>query len=106
LTGYIKGRAGGWPPIFGTKDTQLPERIETSRYYDVVNFARLIKVPGWYSWGYNDNICPPTSIFSAYNVITAPKEKHIFLDAQHWYYPEQLEQRKNWINEQLMTHTY
>ena len=101
LTGYTKGRVGGWPQLPGT-NTQLPERIETSRYYDVVNFARFIKVPGWYSWGYNDNICPPTTIFSAYNVITAPKEKHIFLDAQHWYYPEQLAQRKDWIYELLL----
>lgn len=49
--------------------SQENDKIETSKYYDVVNFARLIKVPGLYSWGYNDATCPPTSTYSAYNVI-------------------------------------
>ena len=45
-----------------------------SRYYDAANFARLIRVPGFFSWGYNDPSCPITSMYSAYNVVTAPKE--------------------------------
>ncbi len=101
LTGYISGRAGGWPHMFTTRETQLQARIETSKYYDVVNFARFVKVPGWYSWGYNDDVCPPTSTYSAYNVITAPKELHIFQDTQHWLYPEQVEMRRTWLYTQL-----
>ncbi|MFN9457966.1 MAG: DUF1587 domain-containing protein, partial [Acidobacteriota bacterium] len=30
-----------------------PVKIATSAYYDVVNFARRVKVPGLYSWGFN-----------------------------------------------------
>ena len=97
LTGYLNGRAGGWPHLFRNEFTNTPEKIETSKYYDVVNFARFVKVPGWYSWGYNDNVCPPTSTFAAYNVITAPKELHIFPETQHWTFPEQQEKKNDWL---------
>jgi cephalosporin-C deacetylase len=78
LTGYLEGRAGGWPHMFRNEFTNKKEKIEVSKYYDVVNFARFVEVPGWYSWGFNDNVCPPTSMYAAYNVIKAPKELHLF----------------------------
>lgn len=102
LTGYLHGRAGGWPHMFRDGFTNKPEKVETSKYFDVVNFARFVKAPGWYSWGYNDNVCPPTSMHAAYNVIQAPKELHIFQETQHWTFPEQREQKDNWLVEQLM----
>ena len=102
LTGYIDGRAGGWPHMFIGGEGKLTNRIETSKYYDVVNFARFVKVEGWYSWGYNDNVCPPTSIFAAYNVIPGIKESHLFLDTQHWTYPEQQELRTQWLRSRLL----
>lgn len=101
LTGYLHGRAGGWPHMFRNDFTNKSEKIETSKYYDVVNFARFIKVPGWYSWGYNDNVCPPTSTYSAYNVIKAEKELHIFQETQHWTFPEQQELKNTWLFEKL-----
>ncbi len=102
LTGYLHGRAGGWPHMFLNDFTNKPEKIETSKYYDVVNFARFVKVPGWYSWGYNDNVCPPTSMYAAYNVITAPKELHLFQETQHWRFPEQQAQKDAWLFKQLL----
>lgn len=102
LTGYLHGRAGGWPHMFRNNFTNKPEKIETSRYYDVANFARFVKIPGWYSWGYNDNVCPPTSTYAAYNVISAPKELHLFQEIQHWTFPEQQEQKNNWLYDKLL----
>ncbi len=71
----IHGVAGGWPHYFykenkaqgaAWKETKLTElekaRLEGARYYDGVNFARRITVPGWYSFGYNDEVVPPTSL--------------------------------------------
>ena len=74
--GYLYDRAGGWPHMFDRTRAyfRTAERILNSRYYDAANFARLIRVPGFFSWGYNDLSCPITSIYSAYNVVTAPKE--------------------------------
>jgi cephalosporin-C deacetylase-like acetyl esterase len=101
LTGYLHKRAGGWPHMFRDEFTNKPEKIETSKYYDVVNFARFVNVPGWYSWGYNDNVCPPTSMYAAYNVIPGTKELHIFQETQHWTFPEQNEQKNAWLFHKL-----
>ena len=104
VTGYLNGRAGGWPHLFAGNSlafNNTPKRINTTGYYDVVNFARLVKVPGHYSWGFNDETCPPTSMYAAYNVIPGPKELTLFLDTGHWTYPEETEQMTNWLMAQL-----
>jgi len=107
LTGYLHGRAGGWPHMFAEKNKSFnvkDDKIETSKYYDVVNFARRIKVPGYYSWGFNDLSCPPTSTFSAYNVIDATKELHLFPDTGHWrYVAEQGDVSKAWLIDKLLS---
>jgi cephalosporin-C deacetylase-like acetyl esterase len=100
VTGYLKGRAGGWPHLFDKNNlpfNNIKEKMETVKYYDVVNFARLLKVPGFYSWGFNDETCPPTSMYASYNTITAPKELYLALETGHWTYPEQREKFNNWI---------
>ena len=84
-------------PTFFIYTNKKKEKIETTKYYDVVNFARNVKVPGFYSWGYNDVTCPPTSMFSAYNSIKAPKELMIMQETGHWTYPEQQEKMRNWL---------
>lgn len=104
LTGYLRGRAGGWPHLFDKNNIRLnntKEKIETCGYYDVVNFARLVTVPGMYSWGFNDETCPPTSMYAAYNVITAPKSLYLSLETGHWTYPEQNEKLNGWLQVQL-----
>lgn len=97
--GYLNNRAGGWPHYFSKNQPVLNE-VETLAYFDVVNFARRVQAPGWYSWGYNDTVCPPTSTYSAYNVIPAPKELHLFLETGHWTYPEQNAQKDEWLRKQ------
>ncbi len=100
MAGYLHNRAGGWPHMFYKADPNCPKikrQVETTNYYDVVNFARFIKVPGFYSWGYNDLTCPPTSLYSVYNVITAPKELSLFQETGHWTYPEQWDQAYEFI---------
>jgi len=99
FSGYLHNRAGGWPHYYRNAKP-LPNEVETLSYFDVVNFARRIRVPGWYSWGFNDTTCPPTSMYSAYNVVTAPKELHIYPTTGHWTYPEQQAVRHAWIREQ------
>ncbi|MGN6438485.1 MAG: acetylxylan esterase [Agriterribacter sp.] len=104
LTGYLKGRAGGWPHLFDKNNVAFnntKEKVNTAGYYDVVNFARLLKVPGMYSMGFNDEVCPPTSMYAAYNVITAPKELYIIPETGHWTFPEQNEKLTNWLVEKL-----
>jgi len=94
LNGYQYGRAGGWPHLLSKPEFSSPSKIEVSRYYDVVNFARFIRVPGFYSFGFNDETCPPTSMYSAYNSIKAPKTLFIVKEAGHAAQPEQY--KKQW----------
>ena len=99
--GHLNGRAGGWPHYFRYFPNPSKERIATADYYDMVNFARRITVPGWFSWGYNDNVCPPTTTYATYNSITAPKELHPYLETAHFWYQEQYEEWTRWLKQQL-----
>jgi cephalosporin-C deacetylase-like acetyl esterase len=107
LVAPLHGRAGGWPHMFrsnldGTPSRHAtPDRIRTTSYYDTVNFARRVKVPGFYIWGYNDETCPPTSTHAAFNVITAPKTLALELEQQHSYPEEQNLAIYAWVDEVL-----
>lgn len=105
VTGYLNQRAGGWPHMFraieGPNVHRDDAKIATTRYYDVVNFARRVTVPGLYSWGFNDETCPPTSMFAAYNVITAPKRLMLAYDTGHRTTPEQADDVNNWLAREL-----
>lgn len=99
----LHGRAGGWPHPFrpnedGTPSVHTtPAKIAAVKYYDAVNFARRIKAPGFYIWGFNDETCPPTSTFAAYNVVTAPKTLTVEPEQAHSYPPEQGEAVNRWV---------
>lgn len=105
LTGYLHGRAGGWPHLLNAHNAPInntPEKLKTISYYDVVNFARQIKVPGFYSYGYNDNTCPPTSVSAAVNVINAPRTIAITPISGHWRFEETNQQSIDWLKTQLL----
>lgn len=101
MTGYINGRAGGW--FHGLRDpkNQTKEKIETLSYYDVVNFAKRVKVPGMYSMSYNDEVVPPTSSYAAYNSISAPKKLILGLELGHANSPEQNNRLNDFIEKLL-----
>jgi len=84
MAGYKAGRAGGYPHFFRTEGMDTPEKLRTMAYYDVVNFARLIKVPTYITWGYNDDVCPPTTSYAVYNTLDCPKEALITPINEHW----------------------
>ena len=99
FAGYLNKRAGGWPHYYRNAQPQ-PNEVETLSYFDVVNFASRVKAPGWYSWGFNDVTCPPTSMYAAYNVIPAAKELKLYLNTGHWRYPEQKAVGDEWLRQQ------
>ncbi|MEN6536536.1 MAG: acetylxylan esterase [Bryobacteraceae bacterium] len=105
VTGYLHNRAGGWPHMFrateGPASHRTKDKIETTRYYDVVNFARRVKVTGLYAWGFNDETCPPTSMYSAYNVIPGPKKLILALETGHNRVPEEVDVVDAWLVEFL-----
>jgi cephalosporin-C deacetylase-like acetyl esterase len=103
VTGYLHGRAGGWPKILfdDPNDPQRAAKIRTTGYFDAVNFAKRIKIPGHYGWGYNDETCPPDSTFSAYNVITAPRELTIIKEMGHPRVPALTAAEREWLLKQV-----
>ena len=103
VSAELNGRAGGWPHPFkdgedGKPSAQVtPAKIATATYYDTVNFAKRLKVPGYYNWGYNDEVCPPTAAYAAYNVVTAPKTLGVTLELGHSYTTEQYDAISGWV---------
>lgn len=97
MAGYSAGRAGGWPHTLKNSKYHTPEILNTLSYYDASSFARDIAVPGYYVFGYNDMVCPPTTTYSVYNVIDAPKELKLAETAEHYAYAEQSWDAWNWI---------
>ncbi|NGM63297.1 acetylxylan esterase [Sphingobacterium sp. SGG-5] len=103
-TGYLSNRAGGWPHVFAKPafyQDHKDQIMNTVSYYDVVNFARRLRVPGFFSWGFNDRVTPPTSIYAAYNTIQSPKQVSIIRDGEHKIYPEQKKVTYAWLIEKL-----
>ena len=84
MAGYLANRAGGYPHFNTMNNMLTPAKVETLAYYDVVNFARRITCPVYMTWGYNDNVCPPTTSYIVWNLITAPKEPLITPINEHW----------------------
>lgn len=107
MNGFYHKRAGGWPKFFSNEismkkmnGVSIEDAIRTLSYYDVVNFAKVLKVPGFYSFGYNDETCSPTSIMAVINSISAPKEIVVTPTSGHWRFPATNEESMEWIKEQ------
>lgn len=64
----------------GMSDEQLYRNLS---YFDVKNFARLIRMPVLMGIGLQDPTCPPHTNMSSYNLIEAPKELHIYPECGH-----------------------
>lgn len=52
--------------------------FRTLSYFDGVNFASRTKVPALYSVGLMDTICPPSTVFAAFNWHSGPKEIKVY----------------------------
>ena len=103
-TASLKGVACGWPHYFyWNKGKGMEKQIETSRYYDGVNFARLItdKQSGWFSFGYNDDVVPPTTAWATYNVVKGTKRISPYPLTKHFWYQEQWDEWQEWILERM-----
>ena len=102
-TNSLKGVACGWPHYFYKIENPNKEKIEVSRYYDGVNFARLItdKQKGWFSFGYNDDVVPPTTAWETYNIVKGPKEISPYQATWHFWHQEQWDEWENWLLKQM-----
>lgn len=97
----LKKQACGWPHYFYQQEKPDEKRVTVSQYYDGINFARQITVPGWFSFGYNDDVVAPTSMYAAYNTLTARKEMRPYLETGHYWYQEQYDEWNDWLWKQM-----
>ena len=97
-----KGIAGGWPHYFYNQKADV-KRIEGSRYYDGVNFAKRLRPSQvcWFSFGYNDEVVPPTSSYGLYNIVKAKKSLNVYPMTGHYWYQEQWDEWQNFLIHQL-----
>ncbi len=76
-TGPVVGRIGGWPKLLNVdKEGKIadPKQVEAVRYADALHFAPYIKGKTYVTVGFIDLSCAPTSVYSVYNQIKAPKD--------------------------------
>ena len=103
----LKRQACGWPHYFYDEGQQRPidhpdpNVVEQTRYYDGVNFVRRITVPGYFSFGYNDNVVPPTTAYGTYNVAGGDKTLSPYPKTAHFWYQEQWDEWNAWLLQQL-----
>jgi cephalosporin-C deacetylase len=57
--------------------------FNTLDYFDGVNFAARTQARTLYSAGLMDRICPPSTVFAAYNQVPAPKEIKVYPYNEH-----------------------
>lgn len=101
MAGYLDQRAGGYPHLNRLNNMLTPQKVSTLAYYDVVNFARRIACPVFLTWGYNDNVCPPTTSYIVWNLITAPKESLITPVNEHWTSEATNHDQMRWLLRQV-----
>jgi cephalosporin-C deacetylase len=73
-SGMAFDRVSGWPHwLTRTTPEKKAKVLETSAYYDAVNFARKFKGKSVHGVGFIDTVCAPTTVYAAYNVHPEPK---------------------------------
>ena len=82
-------------------ETDTETAVRTLAYYDVANFARMLEIPGFYSYGYNDETCSPTSVAAALNAVKAPKTIAVTPTSGHWRFVETHLESIAWIKGML-----
>lgn len=71
----------------------------TLNYFDGVHFSGLAKAPALFSVGIMDTICPPSTVYAAYNAYAGAKEmaRYTFNDHEGGG-PFQLERQREWLD--------
>ena len=93
------GRTGGYPHM--SREILTPEHVRTLSYFDAVNFARHISCPVRMTWGYNDDVCTPTTSYAVWNTLTCPKEAVITPVNEHWTSADTEQGHMEWILQHL-----
>lgn len=74
-SGKAIGRINGWPKLVPDIDGKPdPKVLQVARYFDGMNFATRSKAEAIVSVGFIDSVCPPSSVYAAYNNLPGKKQ--------------------------------
>jgi cephalosporin-C deacetylase len=63
--------------------TRVDSVLATLEYFDGVNFAARARCPALFSVGLMDDVCPPRTVFAAYNYYAGPREIRVWPYNKH-----------------------
>lgn len=85
--GWLRNRPMGWPNISSQLARMAPTEaaavLQTLAYFDVVYFAQRTKADGFFTVGFLDDTCAPTTVYTAYNAVRGEKDIYNDLYARH-----------------------
>ena len=74
LEARAQGRIDGWPHWLAYAPDELKPKVRaTAGYYDAVHFAGKFKGKSLHGVGFLDTVCPPTTVYAAFNQQPEPK---------------------------------
>ena len=79
--------------------------LSTLRYVDVALLAPRIRATSLLSVGLMDDVCPPSTVFAAYNAIDAPKQIAVYPFGVHALAHAHLELQLRHMHEHLAEET-
>jgi cephalosporin-C deacetylase len=91
MTGFVmnRGVAGHSKALTeGVPLNRLQNVITTMRYFDAMNFATRVKADGFFTVGFVDTNCIPTTVYAAYNNVPTNKAIYNDLPTGHANSPE------------------
>lgn len=78
------GRGWGWPYWQAHANGPDADKImNTSRYFDAINFAHRVKCPALVSPGLMETTCPASNVFAMCNLLAGPVEIVVLSEAGH-----------------------
>lgn len=78
------GRGWGWPYWQAHAQGADADRImNTSRYFDAINFAHRVKCPALIGPGLMETTCPASNVFAMCNLLAGPVEVVVLPEAGH-----------------------
>jgi len=73
----------------------------TLSYFDNMNLAPQIRCPVLMDVGLQDDVCPPSSVYAAFNKIAAPKEMKVYPYHNHGRVEDLWEDKLRWVHHYL-----
>lgn len=108
VCGSHRGHQSGWPEaIEHQPDSASKEKAAwVARYFDAVNFARLVKIPARVAVGFSDNCCPPWGGYAFFNALkSADKDIYNGIGMWHATYPEFEKAGEAWLHRETSSAT-